>query len=279
MLDDRETVADRLERAADRMSNSGFLEEERRIRNAVTRIRAGLSYQETRKLEQKLLLDPQPDMLYRLSALAAAGEYDTDDGDDVDMDFISDREGGQQLNAYVPDPTSSKSGVTVATGVDLGQLSATDLDAMDIPQTLKDQLQPYVGLKQQDAVDYLQQHPLQLSQDDAQALDDAVLKPIINQLQSNFDKDTTGTAFSQLPSEAQTVIASVATQYGANMGYPPGPGQSAPAPKFWNDVTTGDWNGAVAELRDFGDNYQSRHNIEANLLQQAIDSGALPGKK
>jgi hypothetical protein len=79
MSDFREAVADGLERAADRMYNSGFLDEERRYRDAATRIRAGLSLEETQALERRMLTDPQAALLHRLSALAAQGEYDSPD--------------------------------------------------------------------------------------------------------------------------------------------------------------------------------------------------------
>ena len=76
MSDFRETVADRLERAADRMYNAGFLVEERRYRDAAAEIRAGLSLEETQALERRMLTDPHPGLLHRLSALAAPGEHD-----------------------------------------------------------------------------------------------------------------------------------------------------------------------------------------------------------
>ena len=81
MDDIREAVADRLERAADRMYNSGFLGEERRFRDAAASIRAGLSLAETKALEQQMLPPPPPRLLNRLTALAAQGEYDGSGGD------------------------------------------------------------------------------------------------------------------------------------------------------------------------------------------------------
>jgi hypothetical protein len=74
--DFREAIADRLERAADRMYNAGLLDEERSFRDAAARIRAGLSLEETRALEQQMLSGQSPRLLNRLTALAAQGEYD-----------------------------------------------------------------------------------------------------------------------------------------------------------------------------------------------------------
>ncbi len=39
----------------------------------------------------------------------------------IDWDFISSLEGDQRLAGYVPAADVSESGVTIATGVDLGQ--------------------------------------------------------------------------------------------------------------------------------------------------------------
>lgn len=79
-------------------------------------------------------------------------------------------------------------------------------------------------------------------------------------------------SFDALPQEAQTVLTSVAYQYpsSATGG---GPGR---APKFWSAVKERRWDDALAELRAFGDDYQTRHDKEAALLDQAIKSGKLP---
>jgi hypothetical protein len=90
MSDLREAVADRLDRAADRMCNSGSFDEEHRYRSAAAAIRAGLSLEETQKLERRLLIDPQPGMMYRLSALAAPGEYDNPTGTSSQQTVLPD---------------------------------------------------------------------------------------------------------------------------------------------------------------------------------------------
>jgi hypothetical protein len=76
MSDLPQAVADRLERAADRMSNAGFFDEERKYRSAAARIRAGLPLEEIKNIEQQMLLDPPPGVLHRLSAMAGLGEYE-----------------------------------------------------------------------------------------------------------------------------------------------------------------------------------------------------------
>ena len=71
-----------------------------------------------------------------------------------------------------------------------------------------------------------------------------------------------GIKFSNLPSEIQTVIASVTFQYGINL--------NLRAPKFWKAVTAQDWNKTLSILRNFGDKYGTRRNKEANLLEALI---------
>ena len=89
----------------------------------------------------------------------------------IKWDFISDLEGGQRLRGYVPAAAVSKSGVTIATGVDLGQRSEAEIDAMAIPDGLKVKLKPYAGLKKLAAVEFLAAHPLTITKDEADALD------------------------------------------------------------------------------------------------------------
>ena len=76
MSDFRETVADRLERAADRMFNAELLGEERSYRDAAARVRGGLSIEEAQAIEQRMLSGQMPRLSTRLTALAAQGEYD-----------------------------------------------------------------------------------------------------------------------------------------------------------------------------------------------------------
>ena len=198
------------------------------------------------------------------------GEYDGGEAPEVDQDFISRQEGGQLLNAYTLDPDRfAESGVTVGTGVDLGQLTQDQLDNMDVPQELKDKLQDYVGLRGQDAVDYLRDNPLTVSKEEADQLDRISLETTETQVGTHFD-NASQSSFSELPSEARTVIVDLSYQYGTNL--------ATRTPRFWAAVTEGRWDDAVSELRNFGDRHGDRRNAEADLLQQAIDSGRLRGQ-
>jgi len=188
----------------------------------------------------------------------------------IDFGQISKFEGGQVLEPEnIPNLRGSDSGVTVATGFDLGQRDESDLDALGLDDELKAKLAPYLGLTGQAAQDYLSDHPLELTEDEANAIDAASKRESTDKIIHSYN-NASDLDFLQLPSEAQTVIASVAYQYGD---------LSKKTPSFWKDVTTGDWNAAVRELRNFGDAYPTRRNKEADILQEAINRGALLPKK
>ncbi len=60
----------------------------------------------------------------------------------IDWDFIAAREGKQIAVGYVPVGKNGKrlgnSGLTIGTGFDLGQHSATEIQQLDIPPALKE---------------------------------------------------------------------------------------------------------------------------------------------
>ncbi|WP_373293763.1 pesticin C-terminus-like muramidase [Iodidimonas muriae] len=65
----------------------------------------------------------------------------------------------------------------------------------------------------------------------------------------NFNRHSRYLRFQDLPPAAQTVIASVATQYGPNLHLSSKEGGT---PRFWGFVTRGEWQKALEELRFFG---------------------------
>ena len=189
---------------------------------------------------------------------------------DVDWSFISAREGGQVLTGYVPDASGSKSGVTIGTGIDLGQRGGGDIDGLDIPPALKARLKPYCGMKSQDAAVYLKGHPLTVSANDATALDMAIKKPLLDRLIAAYDAavDKANTAdqcprvhFNDLPQGVQTALASANFQYGA---------LPTATPNYWKQVTEQRWKDASDNLKKFGDAYPTRRKLEAALIDAAI---------
>uniref|UniRef100_UPI0039B4D0CC pesticin C-terminus-like muramidase n=2 Tax=Pseudomonadota TaxID=1224 RepID=UPI0039B4D0CC len=55
---------------------------------------------------------------------------------EVDYEFLSKLEGGCRTGGYIPDLEKSKSGVTIATGFDLGARNEDDLRRLGIQGSL-----------------------------------------------------------------------------------------------------------------------------------------------
>ncbi|TFY89005.1 peptidase [Pseudomonas kairouanensis] len=174
----------------------------------------------------------------------------------IDMAFIAQLEGGPATRGYVPDPEHSRSGVTIGTGFDLGQQKNLNM----LPQDLSDRLAPYLGLIGAKAVARLQTLPLNVSAEDARRIDEAYKAPFIERLADQYSK-AAASPFDALPAAMQTVIASVAFQYG-NL--------AVRTPKFWAQVVAADWKAAESNLRNFGDRYATRRGKEADLLASAV---------
>lgn len=175
----------------------------------------------------------------------------------VNFGFIAALEGSQAMAGYVPDPEKSNSGVTIATGFDIGQRSDSDLVAL-LPQhsALVDKLAPYCGLKKQAALAALIKTPLHITAAEANAIDTAVKQQLLNRLVQRFNKVAL-CSFADLSPALQTVIASVAFQYGD---------LASRCPRFWHAATTANSGAVVNELQNFGDRYPTRRNREANYV-------------
>ena len=182
----------------------------------------------------------------------------------IDWGFISSKEGGSKLKGYVPDPDGSKSGVTIATGFDLGARTMNDLKGLS-PE-LQAKLAPYLGLKKQDAVAALAQKPLNITAAEAKEIDKMSKGASTAKLKSEWNanaKKMGGKMFEDLTSAQKTVVASVGFQYGS----------LSKTPTFQKLAQGGNWSGAADELDNFGDNYSTRRESEAAYLRN--NSGQL----
>jgi len=187
---------------------------------------------------------------------------------DIDWAFISDFEGGQRQDGYVP--KSGKSGVTIATGVDLVARDVPELKRLGLAPAFVALLAPCHGLMRGEALIALRQKPLHISRDQADSLDRAVRRQIVPGFVRKYDRALAagGIRFAQLPREIQTVIMSVVWQLGTELDDPrPRKG----APRFWSFITRQDWPGAHGELMDFRDDYPSRRRKEAAYLKRWLD--------
>ena len=175
----------------------------------------------------------------------------------IDWDFISKKEGGSKTDGYVPNPEGSKSGVTIATGFDLGARNAEDLKGL--PLSLKEKLSPYLGHQGMVASQYLESRPLTITKSEAGLIDKLSKGGAVKKLKAEWNKNAAimkTPMFEDLTGAQQTVAASVAFQYGS----------LAKAPKFRAAAQEGRWDDVQGELRNFGDDYASRRTSEADYL-------------
>jgi len=176
----------------------------------------------------------------------------------IDWGFISKKEGGSKLEGYVPDPTGSKSGVTIATGFDLGARGPQDIKGLS-PE-LQAKLAPFLGLKGEKAVVALKFRELKITAKEAKEIDKMSKSGALSKLKREWNanaKKMGGKMFSDLTSAQKTVAASVAFQYGS----------LSETPTFQKLAQSGNWTGATKELENFGDKYSTRRESEAALLR------------
>jgi GH24 family phage-related lysozyme (muramidase) len=107
--------------------------------------------------------------------------------------------------------------------------------------------------------------PLQITSAEAELIDKEVKSRFVRGLERKFNQAAT-TVFEELPDGVQTVIASATFQYGD---------LRSRTPNFWRQITTGDWQGAYQNLRNFGDSYSTRRNKEADLLKASLEESGL----
>ena len=141
--------------------------------------------------------------------------------------FLATVEGKQQTQGYIPcdlvdggtanyrgGPNPERyrpmgvSGVTIGTGVDLGQTSAVELERMGVSSATINSLRPYLEQSGPAAVEVLHRLPLMVSQAIADELDEALHNRHIGIAQARYDKDAGFGfgAFAALPWQAQAAI-------------------------------------------------------------------------
>ena len=181
----------------------------------------------------------------------------------IDWDFIRQLE-GFELTGYVPKDMDANdrvpSGVTIVGGFDLGQHSVEDLVAMQVPDTLLLKLAKYTKRTGKEARALLKQQPLILTKEEGVLLDDVVKAAKADLVVKEYN-DNSQLDFLSLPRATQTVITSVAFQYGS---------LKKKTPNFFRSITTGEWGKAHNQLMNFGDSYKPRRQKEAALLRTAL---------
>lgn len=199
----------------------------------------------------------------------------------IDLDFIYDLEGGIVLEAYVPTNKHGvplgNSGVTVGAGVDLGQISLKDLDfcllqfylaksvRTSLPHSVCQHKARFLSALCADFCDkrgnealsslaeFKSLHGLNFALSDSQA----------RELTESRYLSILSVVFSPpkpyMSQRLRTIVASVAIQYGPRL--------SIRTPRFYKFAFAGDIPAVIDELRNFGDDYPTRRNKEADYLE------------
>ena len=176
----------------------------------------------------------------------------------INHQFLAKME-GTVLKGYVPLPKTTKSGVTIGRGFDLGQMLPREFNSLPITPALKAKLRPYVGLKKFQAVAFLKSHPLTINVFELEELNQISSNKILIPLVKAYDK-ASKIPFDQLPSQAQTALFSFAYQYG--VGFMHKGGQQK---KLWEAFVHQNWNQVVNTLHSFKQ-YSPRRRQEAQLV-------------
>lgn len=195
----------------------------------------------------------------------------------LDFDFISRLEGKAITKGYVPQDKQKnvigESGVTIGTGVDLGQQSLASIQRLKLSKNLEQHLLPYLGKKKEEALKLLQEKPLTLSTPEVEELDKAIKLSYLSKAILAYNRGARKAnskihAFSLLPEAVQTVIYSLKYNLGD---------LSKSAPKTWAAVLENDWQKVYNNLMDFGHKNQgltNRRMLEAKYLKENLKDGS-----
>jgi len=163
----------------------------------------------------------------------------------IDWAFLEKVEGNEDTT-YIPKKDGKiiqNSGVTIGTGVDLGQQSKESWKAMGIPASIIKKLSPFFGKSKQAAQDTLDaEGNVTLDKTELATVEEAIKKKYLKSVKSWYNKsNTTDTDWSDLTDKQQTVSLSVFYNAGGEKDNP----------KFFGAVKKGEWDKAADELRNF----------------------------
>ncbi len=202
-------------------------------------------------------------------------------GTRVAFEFLAEWEGGQYLHGYFPFSNRSakgvilgNSGMTIATGFDVGQKSADQLKSLGLADDLYKKLSPFAGkrFKGMDRAEVIEEckkinAPIpKITAEEANLLDQIIHQEHLLAAVSAYNaaRKPGVPAFKDLPSNWQTVLFSRFFHQGV------GAHRTAVIKPFWNALTKGDWEEAAKGLENYNvaqDWYKKRVEKEAKHLK------------
>lgn len=165
----------------------------------------------------------------------------------VDWDFISSLEGSLVTKGYVPVNRKTgmvigHSGVTIATGYDIGQHSPEQIREIPLEPEIQKRLLPYSLLQGKPAILALRRKPLNITLDEAKIIARHTKETTLAQIEQLY-KRSTGKDFAELPDAAQTVVLSLGINFGTAL--------DRSLPNTWATICRRDWVGLVEKLLSF----------------------------
>lgn len=205
-------------------------------------------------------------------------------GTSVEFAFLGEWEGGQYLHGYFPFSNRSeagtilgRSGMTIATGFDVGQKSDAELKNLGLEETLLNKLSPYAGLTFKgktraqviEEVTKLNAPIPKINVEEANLLDRLIHEEHLQAAVSAYNaaRQPGVPAFGSLPANWQTVLFSRFFHQGK------GAHRTSVIKPFWNALTKGDWEAAAKGLENYAvseDWYKNRVTKEAKHLRKEM---------
>lgn len=197
-------------------------------------------------------------------------------GTNINFQFIARAEGDQWLRGYVPmqhGVVIGHSGMTVASGFDLGQWTVGDMKKQGLSGPLLEKIQPFAnhkmfGMTKAQVVALiatLGPVPV-LTKDEADICDMIIFTSITNAAKISWDtqaKNKNGVPlFAALPQGWQTVWVSRFYQEGGSPKF-------SSAINFRSNALAGNWQDAIDALNSYT-KYRDRITSEINFLKQQI---------
>lgn len=193
--------------------------------------------------------------------------------------FLTKVEGPMQMKGYVPcyligggsanyrgGPNPERyqamggSGVTIATGCDLGQTDQKTLLNWGLSPAIARLFQYYYGRRRAKAIEALHKRPLAITEPQAVLVNQAVhLGYLTSNVIPAYDK-ASAVPFKEIPREAQAVVMSMCFQKGCA-------GVARDWPRAWGHLINQRWAAASQELCHGFTQYVSRRKTEGALLR------------
>jgi hypothetical protein len=157
-----------------------------------------------------------------------------------------------------PGSVIGRSGMTIGTGVDLGQMNEYDLHRLRLPHDLYMKLKPYLGIRKAEA---LKLPPLTLLAGEAKLLSDKVKLVIISKIIKRYEKES-GKVFDSLSPKVQAAIIDYFYQWG------PDGMLEKPHSDLWDSIKRNDWV-SVTDFLDSLEDYAGRREQESDLIKKS----------